>query len=443
MFCYRKTIAYTLSFVVLVSLTACGNFDKNSGTAPTKEISEECRQATMYFEAVKKNDMCEKNDVCELSYTYQMAKYLQEEACGTGSQNKSNSQGEAGNTQVSQDSENCSQVNDYSQTQTILAGDPLEDSRDGRVYKTVKIGSQVWMAENLNYDDMGGSYTHLCYDNNLGKCAEWGMLYTWDAAKAACPMGWRLPQKDDWNELVKSAGGKAKAGRSLKSTSGWNNNCSNGDDIYGFSALPAGSYTEASWVAFDKALAKYYGVVYVADHTRNYFEYGGSQAFFWGASEKENGANVVEMWGYQDSVQLENYSNKKNYYSVRCVKDVPLQQSSSSVDLESSSSVAEDKTESSSSSVRSSEPWSKYSSSSESLQTEPVVEKIFCHYVEDSKEYCDERDVTESTDYQKRCSYGGVMVDRCKDGYREKCGSKKTTTYIYSGTMTCNDMYFL
>jgi uncharacterized protein (TIGR02145 family) len=108
------------------------------------------------------------------------------------------------------------------------------DSRDGQIYKTVKIGRQTWMAENLNYV-MDSSW---CSDGTSDGCATYGRLYNWDAAMIACPSGWRLPDTADWNRLVEAAGGNI-AGKKLKARSGWNDN-GNGTDDFGFSALPGG-----------------------------------------------------------------------------------------------------------------------------------------------------------------------------------------------------------
>ena len=143
------------------------------------------------------------------------------------------------------------------------------DSRDHKVYKTVKIGSQTWMAENLNYDDsvtttslQGKSW---CYDDVPSKCEMGGRLYTWaaavDSAKlyadksiecgylklctmpdtvyGICPPGWHLPNDDEWNTLITAVGGESTAGKVLKSQSGWYY-LANGTDDYGFSALPVG-----------------------------------------------------------------------------------------------------------------------------------------------------------------------------------------------------------
>jgi len=113
------------------------------------------------------------------------------------------------------------------------------DSRDGKMYKTVRLSEQVWMAENLNHRTSSGSW---CYGDDDSNCNTYGRLYDWNTAKTACPNGWHLPSKDEWNELVRLADivSDGAAGKKLKSKSGWNNN-GNGTDDYGFSALPGGN----------------------------------------------------------------------------------------------------------------------------------------------------------------------------------------------------------
>lgn len=113
----------------------------------------------------------------------------------------------------------------------VMAG-TLKDSRDGQTYKTVKIGNQVWMAENLNYKT-GES---KCYDNKESNCKKYGRLYTWEAAKMACPSGWHLPSKEELESLFATVGpSEAEVSRNLRVRS-WKN----GADKFGFSALPAG-----------------------------------------------------------------------------------------------------------------------------------------------------------------------------------------------------------
>ena len=137
----------------------------------------------------------------------------------------------------------------------------MTDERDGQTYKTVTIGTQTWMAENLNYET-AKSY---CYGDNVTNCAKYGRLYTWAAAmdsagtwttnglscgysktclptypvRGVCPEGWHLPTQMEWNTLFTAVGGQSTAGLKLKSSPGWNSR-GNGTDAFGFSALPAG-----------------------------------------------------------------------------------------------------------------------------------------------------------------------------------------------------------
>jgi uncharacterized protein (TIGR02145 family) len=150
----------------------------------------------------------------------------------------------------------------------------LTDERDGQTYKTVKIGEQVWMAENLNYNYDLGSAKSFCYEDDSINCDRYGRLYSWSAVmdsaglfstngmgcgvkkectpqypiQGVCPEGWHVPNKEELLTLLEAVGGKQKengyfwnnAGTALKSTSGWNDLEGNGTDAFGFSALPAG-----------------------------------------------------------------------------------------------------------------------------------------------------------------------------------------------------------
>lgn len=122
------------------------------------------------------------------------------------------------------------------------------DSRDGQTYKTISVKNTLtgttatWMAQNLNYK-VEGSYA---YDDNETNRKELGLLYTWEAAKKACPSGWHLATDSEWSLLVSEFGGTDKAGEALKSIKGWNED-GNGTNSSGFNALPAGIRRRGSY----------------------------------------------------------------------------------------------------------------------------------------------------------------------------------------------------
>jgi uncharacterized protein (TIGR02145 family)/fibro-slime domain-containing protein len=128
----------------------------------------------------------------------------------------------------------------------------IKDSRDGKTYKIVTIGSQRWMAENLNYSPI--NETTWC---GSGDCETYGRLYSWYTAANTqiCPDGWRVPSNEEWETLynyVDQNNGDEAIETSLKAVIGWTNP---GSNKFGFSALPAGYYwseyrdqgTDAAW----------------------------------------------------------------------------------------------------------------------------------------------------------------------------------------------------
>lgn len=120
-----------------------------------------------------------------------------------------------------------------------INGDPnrgtFTDERDGKVYKYTTIGNQVWMAEYLNYEGPD-SY---CVEET---CALKGRAYFLTSARTACPNGWHLPSREEWDVLFTNMGGMDIAGSRLKATYGWTplnpGQLSNGSDDCGFGLLP-------------------------------------------------------------------------------------------------------------------------------------------------------------------------------------------------------------
>jgi uncharacterized protein (TIGR02145 family) len=113
------------------------------------------------------------------------------------------------------------------------------DSRDGKVYKTVTIGTQTWMAENLAYKTSRGCWA---YDDDKSNVAIYGYLYDLETAKNECPSGWHLPSDDEWTTLTDYIGGESDAGGKLKETgtAHWNSPNAEATNTAGFAALPGG-----------------------------------------------------------------------------------------------------------------------------------------------------------------------------------------------------------
>jgi len=187
-------------------------------------------------------------------------------------------------------------------------GGTFVDSRDGKTYKTIKIGTQTWMAENLNYATTGSK----CYTINEANCNTYGRMYDWETVmqgsttsdaipsgvQGVCPDGWHLPSYGEWDTLISSTSG-ATAGTQLKANSVlWTNNT--GTDYYGFSALPGGYSFSGSDDAFSEV--GYYGYWWTASH--------GVSIYYTTYYINGNNASVSSS------------SKDKSYsLSVRCVKD--------------------------------------------------------------------------------------------------------------------------
>jgi len=178
----------------------------------------------------------------------------------------------------------------------------------GQKYRTVKIGEQVWFAENLNYA-VGGS---RCYDNLDSNCNIYGRLYDWSTAmafpsscnsnscssqiqfmhKGICPDGWHIPSDAEWRVLIDYAGDYNK----LKAKSGWNDN--GGTDDYGFSALPGGvGYSVGS------------------------FNDVGNFGYWWSASEYDSYYAYYRSMYYYLAYAYWIEINKSILFSVRCLQD--------------------------------------------------------------------------------------------------------------------------
>jgi uncharacterized protein (TIGR02145 family) len=114
------------------------------------------------------------------------------------------------------------------------------DLRDNKKYKTVKIGKQIWMADNLNTEaDQENSW---CYNNNEKNCAIYGKLYSWQVANNICPDGWHLPSDEEWDVLESVLHDKVGDKIKEEGTLHWIRNRSTDTNESGFSGLPGGYY---------------------------------------------------------------------------------------------------------------------------------------------------------------------------------------------------------
>jgi uncharacterized protein (TIGR02145 family) len=199
-------------------------------------------------------------------------------------------------------------------------------SCDIKDYKTTQIGDQIWMAENLNCNVSGSK----CYNNDLANCSTYGGLYDWATAMklpskcnsilssidtdcaieslhtGICPSGWHIPNIEDWATLKNCVRNNSEcskcAYKHLRAINGWNwndfdNVSGNGQDTYGFSALPGG----------------YYG---------NHFYSVGSGGYWWTATEERSDkALSLVMYNWIDDSQSWGVDTKSFLYSVRCLQD--------------------------------------------------------------------------------------------------------------------------
>ncbi len=161
-------------------------------------------------------------------------------------------------------------------------------------YQSVTIGTQTWLAKNLNYNVDGSK----CYGDSESNCTTYGRLYNWAAAMEVCPSGWHLPSDAEWTALTDYVGDSSTAGTKLKSASGWNSGGIAGTDDYGFAALPGG---------YGLSGGDFYDVRY--------------DGYWWSASEFSS-VSAYYMGMYYSSKNVGyNYDIKSNLFSVRCVQD--------------------------------------------------------------------------------------------------------------------------
>ena len=232
----------------------------------------------------------------------------------------------------------------------VYAQNIFTDPRDGKKYKTVKIGNQTWMAQNIDYHGEDG-FLGLCYGDEPQKkirkpenCKKYGRLYDWNEATKACPKGWHLPSDKEWTELMDFLASNKKevrleenefgseqysnSGKYLKAKNGWEKYDFSGKspeapkckwteeeidnrgrtkvtehdycvtDEYGFSALPGG-----------------YGI------SDGDFYNVGNRGYWWSASEYDSDYAYNRSMDYDGEYAYWGYYDKYRLLSVRCLQD--------------------------------------------------------------------------------------------------------------------------
>lgn len=188
----------------------------------------------------------------------------------------------------------------------VAAFGNFTDSRDGKTYKTIKIGTQTWMAENLAYKAGNGC---MAYNNIESNVKTYGYLYNWEIATKACPTGWHLPSEKEWATLTSYLGGDSIAHDKLKETGTvhWKEMDSTVSNASGFTALPAGYYDYNSF------------------RNKTEFKYMFNYAYFWSSTTEPGERNYLNacfrvLGDYYKNEKLD-YATKSRGQSLRCVKD--------------------------------------------------------------------------------------------------------------------------
>lgn len=158
------------------------------------------------------------------------------------------------------------------------------DPRDEKTYATIKVGTQTWMAQNLDFDAGEGSY---CYGGSAANCSKHGRLYTWETAKRAAPAGWHLPSTSEFEELLNYLGGPGNK-----------------------------SYLELIECGNSRL-----NVLFGGWYANSTFTSLGSFAGFWSSSEynKDNARRLSVSKGTREASL--DYFIKNFAFSVRCIKD--------------------------------------------------------------------------------------------------------------------------
>jgi uncharacterized protein (TIGR02145 family) len=187
---------------------------------------------------------------------------------------------------------------DYGLIPVCEDGDTFTDPRDGQVYNIVRIGNQVWFAQNLNY----ATENSICLFDDPDNCEKYGKLYRWYEKGEFCPGGWHVPSNEDWEILFEHLGGKDVAGGKMKSITGWEDPNIGATNESGFNGLPAA----VDYFDFEPP----YTLIgrWWSSSSKEYYD--GDEFIYW-----------VELVSELPSVKFGGTETYDGYYSCRCVRD--------------------------------------------------------------------------------------------------------------------------
>jgi uncharacterized protein (TIGR02145 family) len=324
-----------------MSLVACG--DSGSGTSPDQDFAQNESSSSLEGPGFSSgtsfgNDSTSNSQVDSLNNQVDLS-----------SSSTTNGQSSIDDNPAQSSSESVSSSSYEGIDPATVIESTITDVRDGKTYKTVKIGNQTWMAENLNYDylvkdDSGNVVVETyCSNSNEARCYDQGRLYVWSAAldsaglfsadakgcgfqaecekkeapRGVCFEGWHVPTYDDWLELFQTVGGDSVAAYHLKNTTGWPTKnvyviggggvgygiiSDNGDNIYGFSVNPSDAWSLGEYLSKN-------GSVFAA---------------FWTSTENPSDENYVYhiIISNEDKAYSGNHAYQKNEaLAVRCIMD--------------------------------------------------------------------------------------------------------------------------
>ena len=298
---------WVLVFSAFIVFACCDDDCSCTSSQPVGDVSSSIETSSSYSSADEKS-----SSSVNSSSVKEKSSSSRKEGSSSSHEEKSSSSKDVSSSGTAKSSESSgkSSSSEKSSSSTVLATPcktdstdtceygSVKDERDGQTYKTVKIGSQWWMAENLNYAYLQPTAeedsSSFCFDNLPENCEKYGRLYLWSAmmdsagvfpentktkgcgrgvecdvsetVRGVCPKGWHVPDESEWWTLRDALDAFSIVendsvdeihywGDKLKTTSGWSDK--NGTDEYGFSALPGGFAWVIDPISYQSSLGTY------------------------------------------------------------------------------------------------------------------------------------------------------------------------------------------